>query len=80
MARPLLPFPADTELELVDPQRRPVSGFVMLPFTAGVFEQDAVLLYCAVRFYIEHPELREELSTIVAQRRFERWDRALSLR
>ncbi|MBM7831778.1 hypothetical protein JOE59_002483 [Agromyces cerinus] len=51
-----------------------------LEFTAGVFEQDAVLLYCAVRFYVDHPELREELSTIVAQRRFESWDRALSLR
>lgn len=51
-----------------------------LEFTAGVFEQDAVLLYCAVRFYVEHPELRKELSTIVAQRRFESWDRALSLR
>jgi hypothetical protein len=49
-----------------------------LEFTAGVFEQDAVLLYCAVRFYLEHPDLRSELSTIVAQRRFERWDRALS--
>ncbi|MEF3402422.1 hypothetical protein [Agromyces sp. CCNWLW203] len=51
-----------------------------LEFTAGVFEQDAVLLYCAVRFYAEHPELRKELSTIVAQRRFESWDRALSRR
>lgn len=55
-------------------------GAEPLEFTAGVFEQDAVLLYCAVRFYAEHPELRSELSTTVAQRRFEGWDRALSAR
>ncbi|WP_307042403.1 hypothetical protein [Agromyces ramosus] len=59
---------------------RRIGGAEPLEFTAGVFEQDAVLVYCAVRFYIEHPELRKELSTIVAQRRFESWDRALSLR
>jgi len=54
-----------------------LDGGEPLEFTAGVFEQDAVLLYCAVRFYAEHPELRDELGTTVAQERFEAWDRAL---
>ena len=51
-----------------------------LEVSAGVFEQDAVLLYCAVRFYVEHPELRDELGTTLAQQRFVAWDRSLGAR
>lgn len=46
-------------------------------FVAGVFDQHSTLIYCALRFYFEHPELRDEVGTTIAQRRFEAWDRVL---
>ena len=48
-----------------------------LEFTAGVFDQHSTVIYCALRFYFEHSELREEVGSTIAQRRFEAWDRAL---
>jgi len=48
-----------------------------LEFTAGVFDQHQTLIYCVLRFYVEHPELRDELGTTIAQKRFEAWDSAL---
>lgn len=41
------------------------------------FESHAWLIYTAVRFWAEHPELRSELSTTFAQRRIESWRDAM---
>ncbi|MGX5680999.1 hypothetical protein [Schumannella luteola] len=41
------------------------------------FESHAWLIYTAIRFWAEHPELRSELSTTFAQRRIESWRDAM---
>ena len=51
-----------------------------LEFTAGVFDQHPTVIYCALRFYFEHSELRDEVGTTIAQQRFEAWDSALQKR
>lgn len=37
---------------------------------------DPWLLYCALRFYLEHPDARSELGRSDAGRRFEAWSRS----
>lgn len=47
-----------------------------LEFTAGVLLEHAPLIYNAIRFYWDHPELRSEVGTTIAQQRFESWHTA----
>lgn len=42
------------------------------------YEACAWLIYAAVRYWAEHPEEREELSSTFAQRRIQRWANALA--
>lgn len=41
------------------------------------YESHAWLIYTAVRFWVDHPEMRHELSTTYAQRRIESWRDAM---
>lgn len=48
---------------------------VLVPL--GGMDAHAMLVYTAIRFWVEHPERRDELSTTFAQRRMLEWHAAL---
>lgn len=63
-------------LALIAPQRP--ADVAVDEYDLGAYESHAWLIYTAVRFWAEHPELRTELGTTFAQRRIAQWRDAMA--